>query len=93
MSRKSRAPYRHNSSNASSGVVSIQEDADRALWLGTDKLGLVKLTPDRKQAIWYQSDADDPENYIVKKEKTLLNPAMIRLRGGKLRASGLVPGG
>ncbi|MEO8754264.1 MAG: hypothetical protein ABI624_16465, partial [Casimicrobiaceae bacterium] len=25
--------------NASSGVVSIQEDHDRALWLGTDKLG------------------------------------------------------
>ena len=47
--------------NASSGVVSIQEDADRALWLGTDKLGLVKLTPDRKQAIRYQSDPDDPD--------------------------------
>ncbi len=48
-------------SNASSGVVSIQEDADRALWLGTDKLGLVKLTPDRKQAIWHQSDPEDPD--------------------------------
>ena len=47
--------------NASSGVVSIQEDHDGALWLGTDKLGLVKLTPDRKQAIWYQSDSEDPE--------------------------------
>ncbi len=47
--------------NASSGVVSIQEDHDRALWLGTNKLGLVKLTPDRKQAIWYQSDHDDPD--------------------------------
>ncbi|MBX3607197.1 MAG: response regulator [Piscinibacter sp.] len=47
--------------NASSGVVSIQEDHDRALWLGTNKLGLVKLTPDRKQAIWYQSDTDDPD--------------------------------
>jgi len=47
--------------NASSGVVSIQEDQDRALWLGTDKLGLVKLTPDRTQAIWYQSDPDDPD--------------------------------
>lgn len=47
--------------NASSGVVSIQEDHDRALWLGTDKLGLVKLTPDRKQAIWYQSNPDDPD--------------------------------
>ena len=47
--------------NASSGVVSIQEDHDRALWLGTDKLGLVKLTPNRTQAIWYQSDPDDPD--------------------------------
>lgn len=47
--------------NASSGVVSIQEDHDRALWLGTHKLGLVKLTPDRKQAIWYQSNPDDPD--------------------------------
>lgn len=47
--------------NASSGVVSIQEDHERALWLGTDKLGLVKLTPDRTQAIWYQSDPDDPD--------------------------------
>ena len=46
--------------NASSGVVSIQEDEDRALWLGTNNLGLVKLTPDRKQAIWYQSNPDDP---------------------------------
>ena len=48
-------------SNASSGVVSIQEDHDGALWLGTNKLGLVKLTPDRKQAVWYQSDPDDPD--------------------------------
>jgi signal transduction histidine kinase/CheY-like chemotaxis protein/ligand-binding sensor domain-containing protein/HPt (histidine-containing phosphotransfer) domain-containing protein len=47
--------------NASSGVVSIQEDSDRALWLGTNKLGLVKLTPDRNQAVWYQSDPDDPD--------------------------------
>jgi len=47
--------------NASSGVVSIQEDDDQALWLGTHKLGLVKLTPDRTQAIWYQSDPDDPD--------------------------------
>ncbi|WP_457389345.1 response regulator [Roseateles sp. P5_E1] len=47
--------------NASSGVLSIQEDDDRALWLGTGKLGLVKLTPDRTQALWYQSDPDDPD--------------------------------
>ncbi len=47
--------------NASSGVVSIQEDRDRALWLGTDKLGLVKLSPDRTQASWYQSNPDDPD--------------------------------
>ncbi len=47
--------------NASSGVVSIQEDRDGALWLGTSKLGLVKLTPDRRQAIWYQSNPDDPD--------------------------------
>jgi len=47
--------------NASSGVVSIREDPDHALWLGTDKLGLVKLTPDRTQAIWYQSNPDDPD--------------------------------
>ena len=46
--------------NPSSGVVSIQEDQDGALWLGTNKLGLVKLTRDRKQAIWYQSNPDDP---------------------------------
>ena len=47
--------------NASSGVVSIREDHNRALWLGTDKLGLVKLTPDRTQAVWYQSNPDDPD--------------------------------
>ncbi|WP_395702481.1 two-component regulator propeller domain-containing protein [Aquabacterium sp.] len=47
--------------NASACVVSIQEDQDHALWLGTHKLGLVKLTPDRQQAIWYQSNPDDPE--------------------------------
>ena len=47
-------------SNASSGVVSIEEDQQRALWLGTNRLGLVKLTPDRKQAVWYQSDPEDP---------------------------------
>jgi signal transduction histidine kinase/CheY-like chemotaxis protein/ligand-binding sensor domain-containing protein len=47
--------------NASSGVVSIQEDHERALWLGTNKLGLVKLTPERQQAIWYQSNPDDPD--------------------------------
>jgi PAS domain S-box-containing protein len=45
--------------NASSGVVSIQEDHEGALWLGTNKLGLVKLTPDRKQAVWYQGNPDD----------------------------------
>ena len=48
-------------SGASSGVVSIQEDAEHALWLGTNKLGLVKLTPDRKQAVWYQGNPDDPD--------------------------------
>lgn len=47
--------------NASSGVVSIQEDRDGALWLGTNQLGLVKLAPDRKQAIWYQNNPDDPD--------------------------------
>ncbi|KQW06870.1 MULTISPECIES: response regulator [unclassified Rhizobacter] len=47
--------------NVSSGVVSIQEDREGALWLGTDKLGLVKLLPDRTQAIWYQSNPDDPD--------------------------------
>jgi len=47
--------------NASSGVMSIQEDRDRALWLGTDKLGLVKLMPERTEAIWYQSNPDDPD--------------------------------
>ena len=44
----------------SSGVVSIQEDQEGGLWLGTNNLGLVKLTRDRKQAIWYQSNPDDP---------------------------------
>jgi len=47
-------------SNASPGIVSIEEDRQRALWLGTNRLGLVKLTPDRKQAVWYQSDPEDP---------------------------------
>lgn len=47
--------------NASSGVVSIQEDRDGALWLGTNRLGLVKLAPDRQQAIWYQNNPDDPD--------------------------------
>ena len=46
--------------NTSSGVVSIQEGQDKALWLATNKLGLVKLTPDRKQAMLYQSNPDDP---------------------------------
>ena len=44
----------------SSGVVSIQEDQDGALWLGTNSLGLVKLTKDRRQAVWYQSNPEDP---------------------------------
>ncbi len=48
--------------NASSGVASIQEDSDGSLWLGTNRLGLVKLTPDRKQALWYQSNPDEPES-------------------------------
>lgn len=47
--------------NSSSGVVSILEDHDGALWLGTNRLGLVKLAPDRKQAIWYQNSPDDPD--------------------------------
>lgn len=47
--------------NASSGVLSIQEDHEQGLWLGTSKLGLVRLTPDRTQAIWYQSNPDDPD--------------------------------
>jgi signal transduction histidine kinase/CheY-like chemotaxis protein/ligand-binding sensor domain-containing protein len=47
--------------NASSGVVSIQEDDDGALWLGSNKLGLVKLTPDRTEAVGYQGDPDDPD--------------------------------
>ncbi len=47
--------------NSSSGVVSIQEDREGALWVGTNKLGLVKLTPDRTRAIWYQSNPDDPD--------------------------------
>jgi PAS domain S-box-containing protein len=47
--------------NTSSGVLSIQEDQDGTLWLGTNRLGLVKLTPDRKQAMLYQSDPDDPK--------------------------------
>jgi ligand-binding sensor domain-containing protein/signal transduction histidine kinase len=47
--------------DASSGVVSIQEDQDGALWLGTNKIGLVKLAPDRGQATWYQSNPDDPD--------------------------------
>ncbi|MBT9487655.1 MAG: response regulator [Rubrivivax sp.] len=48
-------------SNASSGVVSIQEDREGALWLGTHRLGLVKLAPDRQQALRLQGEADDPE--------------------------------
>jgi len=48
--------------SASSGVASIQEDYDGSLWLGTNRLGLVKLTPDRTQALWYQSNPDDPES-------------------------------
>jgi ligand-binding sensor domain-containing protein/signal transduction histidine kinase len=47
--------------HASAGVLSIQEDQDRALWLATDKLGLVKLTPERTHAIWYQGNPDDPD--------------------------------
>ena len=56
-----RVPGQRTGANASSGVVTIREDHDRALWLGTNRLGLVKLTADRKQAIWYQSSPDDPE--------------------------------
>jgi ligand-binding sensor domain-containing protein/signal transduction histidine kinase len=47
--------------DASSAVVSIQEDHEGALWLGTQKRGLVKLAPDRRQAVWYQSNPDDPD--------------------------------
>jgi signal transduction histidine kinase/ligand-binding sensor domain-containing protein len=51
--------YRPGLESASSGVLSILEDDDRALWLGTDGLGLVRLEPDRQQAAWYESNAED----------------------------------
>ena len=47
--------------SASSGVLSILEDDDGALWLGTNGLGLLRLDSDREQAVWYESDSEDPD--------------------------------
>ena len=46
--------------SASSGVLSILEDDDGALWLGTNGLGLLRLDSDREQAAWYESNSEDP---------------------------------
>ena len=40
---------------APSGILSILEDQDGAMWLG-----LLKLEPDRKRVVWYESNPDDP---------------------------------
>jgi signal transduction histidine kinase/ligand-binding sensor domain-containing protein len=45
---------------APSGVLSILEDQEGALWLGSNGLGLLKLEPDRKRVVWYESNPDDP---------------------------------
>jgi len=55
-----RAPGSQKS--APSGVVSMIEDQDGALWLATNGLGLLKLDPDRKRAVWYESNPDDPSS-------------------------------
>ena len=47
--------------SASSGVLSILEDGDGALWLGTNRLGLLRLDSDRTQAAWYESNSEDPD--------------------------------
>lgn len=47
--------------SASSGVLSILEDDDGALWLGTNGLGLLRLDSDREQAVWYESNSEDPD--------------------------------
>ena len=45
---------------APSGILSILEDQEGALWLGSNGLGLLKLEPDRKRVVWYESNPDDP---------------------------------
>ena len=42
-------------------MLSILEDDDGALWLGTNELGLLRLDSDREQAVWYESDSEDPD--------------------------------
>jgi streptogramin lyase len=48
------------SGNAVLEVVSMLEDRDGNLWLCTRALGLLKLDRERKHAVWFKSDPDDP---------------------------------
>jgi len=43
-------------------VVSVVEDQEGALWLGTTGLGLLKLEHDRDQVVWYESNPEDPNS-------------------------------
>ena len=53
-----RGPALHG--NAPAGVVSILEDKEGDLWLGTTALGLLKLDRKRNHAVWFESNPDDP---------------------------------
>ena len=53
---------RGSDENATSGVYAILEDQDDVLWLGTRKRGLVRFDRDRKRAIRYQHDPNDPNS-------------------------------
>ena len=43
-------------------VVSIAEDREGALWLGTTGLGLLKFERGPGQAVWYESNPQDPNS-------------------------------
>ena len=48
--------------SAAAFVVSIAEDQEGALWLGTTGLGLLKIEHDLGRAVWYDSNPEDPNS-------------------------------
>ena len=49
-------------SSSTSGVVSIFEDQQGTLWLGTNNSGLLKLDRNRKEFVRYRNDPGDPDS-------------------------------
>ncbi len=49
-------------SSSTSGVVSILEDQQGTLWLGTNNSGLLKLDRNRKEFVRYRNDPSDPNS-------------------------------